>query len=84
MITAQISQLINKLAITAGVAGNRYGYSGFTFLTTNAVTKKSKTIITALISKNVLCELSVGIKNEMSQLPIPTTGGYSIEFVCDA
>ena len=83
MITAQISQLINKLPITAGAAGKRHGYSGFTFLTTNAVIKKSKTIITALISKNVLYELSVGIKNEMSQLPIPITGGYSIEFVCD-
>ena len=70
--------------MTAGAAGNRYEYSGFILLTSNALTKKSKVIITALISKNALYELSAGIKNEINQLPMLITGGYSIEFVFDA
>ena len=70
--------------MTAGAAGNRYEYSGFILLTSNALIKKNKTINTALISKNALYELPEGIKNEISQFPIPITGGYSIELVCDA
>lgn len=45
--------------------------------------KKSAMIITALISKKYLCELDVGVINEISQLPKPITGGYSNEFVAE-
>ena len=43
---------------------------------------KNKTrMINALISKKVRNEFSVGVINEINQLPRPITGGYSIEFV---
>ena len=45
---------------------------------------KNKTrIINALISKKVRNEFSLGVINEINQLPRPITGGYSIEFVGD-
>jgi hypothetical protein len=50
-------------------------------LTINADTKNNAIIIAALISKKYLCELDIGVINEISQLPKPITGGYSNEFV---
>ena len=38
-------------------------------------------MITALISKKVRNESSLGVINEINQLPRPIIGGYSIEFV---
>ena len=43
---------------------------------------KNKTrMINALISKNVRNEFSLGVINEINQLPRLIIGGYSIEFV---
>jgi hypothetical protein len=47
----------------------------------NAEIKNKRIIITALISKKNRCESEAGVKNEISQLPKPITGGYSKEFV---
>jgi hypothetical protein len=45
---------------------------------------KNKTMISnALISKKVRKEFSLGVINEINQLPRPIIGGYSIEFVGD-
>ena len=81
--TAQISQLINSEAITAGANGNMYWYCGFIFLTINAEIKNRMIIITALISKKNRCESEAGVINEINQLPKPITGGYSKEFVAE-
>jgi hypothetical protein len=40
-------------------------------------------MITALISKNHLCEFSAGVIKLISQLPRPIIGGYSIELKAD-
>ena len=43
---------------------------------------KNKTrMINALISKKTRYEFSLGVINEINQLPRPITGGYSIESV---
>jgi hypothetical protein len=50
-------------------------------LTIIAEIKNRTIIIKALISKKVRNEFSLGVINEINQLPRPITGGYSIEFV---
>ena len=45
--------------------------------------KNKRRMINALISKKVRNEFSLGVINEINQLPRPITGGYSIEFVGD-
>ena len=81
--TAQISQLINSEAITAGTSGNMYWCLGAIFLTINADIKNNAMISTALISKKNLCGSDDGVINEISQLPKPIMGGYSNEFVAE-
>ena len=56
---------------------------GDIFLTMIAEIKNKRRMITALISKKVRNEFSLGVINEINQLPRPITGGYSIEFVGD-
>ncbi len=56
---------------------------GEIFLTIIAGIKNKTMIISALISKKKRYEFSLGIINEINQLPSPITGGYSIEFVGD-
>jgi hypothetical protein len=54
---------------------------GDIFLTMIAEIKNKTRMITALISKKMRNEFSLGVINEINQLPRPITGGYSIEFV---
>ena len=54
---------------------------GAIFLTMIAEIKNKTRMINALISKKTRYEFSLGVINEINQLPRPIIGGYSIEFV---
>jgi hypothetical protein len=56
---------------------------GEIFLTIIAEIINKTMIISALISKKKRYEFSLGMINEINQLPSPIIGGYSIEFVGD-
>ncbi len=82
-MTAHKSQLINKDATTAGASGNKYIYCGRILFNKYAIAIKQPINNKIFKSKNQRYESSLGVINEINQLPNPITGGYSIAFVAD-
>ena len=71
--------MINKLAITAGEAKNKYRYFGASCFKIKAEIKNINIRNKTFKSKNVTWE-EFGVIKLIAQAINPVTGGYSIEF----